>query len=142
MFYGPKPYSEASEQNKEPILGVLRKIFTEPGLILEIGSGTGQHAVHFARQLAHLTWQPSDLGENLPGIKIWLEEADLPNIRPPLELDVTQECWPVDRADGIYSANTAHIMSWQEVETMFRGVGRVLVPGGCFCLYGPFNYAG
>lgn len=142
MLYSQRPYSEASEQNKEPILAVLRQIFAAPGLILEIGSGTGQHAVHFARQLPHLTWQPSELAENLPGMMIWLEEANLPNIRPPVVLDVMQEPWPVNHADGIYSANTAHIMSWPEVEAMFRGVGRVLVPGGCFCLYGPFNYGG
>ena len=142
MSINAKPYSEACEQNKEPILAVLREIFTHPGLILEIGAGTGQHAVHFPRQLPHLIWQPTDLAENLPGIQMWSAEAKLPNLRPPLELEVRSEPWPVTRADGVFSANTAHIMAWPMVECLFRGVGRILEPGGAFCLYGPFNYGG
>ncbi|HXH01884.1 MAG TPA: DUF938 domain-containing protein [Candidatus Competibacteraceae bacterium] len=136
------PYSEACEQNKEPILAVLRQVFTEPGLVLEIGSGTGQHAVHFAPALPHLLWQPSDLAENLPGIALWLAAYPAPNLRPAIELDVTWARWPVAAVDGVYSANTAHIMGWPAVEAMFAGIGRVLRPGGCFCLYGPFSYGG
>lgn len=137
-----KSYSEACEQNKEPILAVLREVFTEPGLILEIGAGTGQHAVHFAWALPHLDWQPTDQAPYLPGIRQWIAEANLPNLRPPLELDVCCEPWPIAQTAGVFSANTAHIMHWPAVESLFRGVGRVLQPGGAFCLYGPFNYDG
>ena len=137
-----KPYSEACEQNKEPILAVLREFFVRPGLVLEIGSGTGQHAVHFVRELQHLTWQPTDLASSLPGMQLWTAEANLPNLRPPLELNVCRDPWPVARANGVFSANTAHIMAWTAVECLFQGVGRVLEPDGAFCLYGPFNYGG
>lgn len=137
-----KPYSPACDQNKAPILAVLQTVFTEPGLILEIGAGTGQHAVYFARELPHLIWQPTDVADHLPGITQWLEEAGLPNVRPVLELEVRSEPWPVVYADGVFSANTTHIMAWPMVECLFHGVGRVLKPGGAFCLYGPFNYGG
>jgi SAM-dependent methyltransferase len=137
-----KPYSEACEQNKEPILTVLRETFTEPGLILEIGTGTGQHAVHFARELPHLDWQPTDQADGLPGIQLWITEADLPNLRQPLALNTCHEPWPISQAAGAFSANTTHIMDWLAVENLFRGIGRVLQPGGAFCLYGPFNYGG
>lgn len=137
-----KPYSEASEQNREPILGVLRFEFDSPGTVLEIGSGTGQHAIYFASALPHLTWQPTDMEENLPGIRAWLEETQIPNVHEPLALDVNAARWPVSQADFIFSANTTHIISWDAVERLFAGVGRVLRPGGRFCLYGPFNYGG
>ncbi len=142
MRYTSKPYAAACDQNKAPILAVLQEIFSQPGTVLEIGSGTGQHAVHFATHLPHLTWQPTDQVEHLPGIALWLEEAGLDNICPVLELNVIQKPWPVQQADGIFSANTAHIMSWAGVEYLFSGIGRVLVSGGYFCLYGPFNYSG
>ena len=142
MTHHAKPYSAACEQNKEPILAVLREVFTEPGLILEIGAGTGQHAVHFARALPHLNWQPTDQAEYLPGIYQWITEAGLPNLHPPLALDVLSEPWPVTQVAGVFSANTTHIMGWPAVEGLFRGIGRVLQPGGAFCLYGPFNYEG
>jgi len=141
MMSVAKPYSESCEQNRDPILGVLRQVLTEPAELLEIGSGTGQHAVYFGRALPHVTWQTSDRAEYLPGIRMWLAEAALPNVREPLELDVAGD-WPMSRADAVYSANTAHIMSWAQVECLFAGVGRVLSSGGSFCLYGPFNYGG
>lgn len=137
-----RPYSIACERNKQPILARLREVFAEPGLILEIGSGTGQHAVHFAEQLPHLRWQPSDIAAHLPGIRLWTEPAGLDNLYAPVELDVTRNPWPIRRADGVFSANTAHIMSWPEVVAMFLGVGRLLESGRCFCLYGPFHYDG
>lgn len=137
-----KPFSEACEQNKAPILAVLRNIFTRPGVILEIGSGTGQHAVHFARHLPHLIWQPTDLVEHLPGIELWLADTPLPNLRPPLALDVACQPWPWEIVEGVFSANTAHIMSWPEVEALFHGIGQILAAEGFFCLYGPFNYGG
>jgi cyclopropane fatty-acyl-phospholipid synthase-like methyltransferase len=137
-----KPYAESCEQNKQVILDVLLKEFAKTRHVLEIGSGTGQHAVFFARALPHLLWQPSDLGENHPGIDAWIGDAGLNNIRAPLTLDVKNDRWPSMEFDGVFSANTAHIMGWSEVETMFAGIGEVLLPGGRFCLYGPFNYHG
>ncbi|WP_369163192.1 DUF938 domain-containing protein [Candidatus Thiodiazotropha sp. LNASS1] len=136
-----KPYSEACDENKAPILEVLLRLFRDVQTVLEIGSGTGQHAVHFAAAMPHLTWQTSDMEENHPGIHAWLREAALPNVRNPLGLDVSR-AWPAGEYDAIFSANTTHIMSWPEVELMFQGVGQVLKRGGCFALYGPFNYQG
>lgn len=135
-----KPFAESSEQNKEPILSVLREVFVEPGIVLEIGGGTGQHAVYFSREMSHLTWQPTDKADQLAGIRLWKEGAGLSNINEPLALDVTQEKWPLEKADMVFSANTVHIMSWPEVVCMFDGLGKVLKAGGVFCLYGPFNY--
>jgi cyclopropane fatty-acyl-phospholipid synthase-like methyltransferase len=142
-----KPYSESCDQNKAPILAVLAPLLRDAKRVLEIGSGTGQHAVHFAAALPGLTWQASDIPAHLPGIRQWIDEAALPNLPPPLALDVTGP-WP-DWADGaavpfdaVFSANTAHIMGMPEVEAMFEGVGRLLAPGRPFALYGPFAYGG
>lgn len=137
-----KPFSQSCDRNKEPILAVLQEVFIEPGLVLEIGSGSGQHAVYFAEHLSYMTWQPSDMAENLPAIYEWVKDAKLINTEAPIELDVKRRPWPVDRADQIFSANTAHIMSWHEVEFMFEGIGDILKTSGHFCLYGPFNYGG
>ncbi len=137
-----KRFNDASERNQGPILGVLERWLTAPCRILEIGSGTGQHAVYFARALPHVRWQASDRPENLPGIAEWIEEAALPNLVAPLELDVNEGRWPQAGFDGVFSANTAHIMSWPEVERMFSRVAAALRPGGLFFLYGPFNYDG
>lgn len=137
-----KPYAPASDQNKDAILGVLRRMLPSTGTLLEIGSGTGQHAVYFAHAFPGLTWVTSDLPEHHDGIRAWLAEADLPNLQGPLALDVKQAAWPVRTADAVFSANTAHIMDWAGVCAMFAGVGRLLRPGGVFCLYGPFHYGG
>lgn len=137
-----RPYSEACERNREPILQVLRQWFTQAGTALEIGAGTGQHAVHFAAGLPHLQWQPTDCEANLAGIGSWVTEAALPNLRAPLKLDVRDSEWPVQTVDYVFSANTAHIMSWPEVELMYAGIARVLRTRGVFCLYGPFNRDG
>lgn len=137
-----KPFSEACEENKEPILAVIEPLFRECKNVLEVGSGTGQHAVHFAAQMPHLVWHTSDVAEHHAGIRLWLEEAGLPNIRPPLRLDVVRDPWPELTVDAVYSANTVHIMGWPEVEAFFTGVGRLLPEGGLFVLYGPFNYGG
>jgi len=137
-----KPYSESCEQNKLPILAVLREEFAGLSRILEIGSGTGQHAVFFAEQLPQLTWQTSDIAACHAGIRAWLEDAGLSNVLPPLALDVARDPWPDMLYEGIFSANAVHIMSWPEVEKMFAGIGRVLAPGGRLCLYGPFNIGG
>ncbi|MHB1232600.1 MAG: DUF938 domain-containing protein [Burkholderiales bacterium] len=135
-----KPFSEACENNQAPILAILREAFSTVHSVLEIGSGTGQHAVYFARHLPHLNWQTSDLAANHPGIHAWLDEASLPNTRPPIALDVNANPWPVEAVDGIFTANTLHIISWPEVEQLFRGAGQALLPGGVMCVYGPFNY--
>jgi len=137
-----KPYSESCDQNREPILGVIAPLFADRSGVLEIGSGTGQHALYFGGRLPHLTWHPSDREENLRGIRLWLAEGAPPNVRDPLLLDVTQAVWPVPVVDAVFSANTAHIMHWPMVRRMFEGVARLLPPGGLFALYGPFNYGG
>ena len=137
-----KPFSESCEQNRGPILDVLRRELTGKSRLLEIGSGTGQHAVYFAAEFPQLLWQTSDVTGTHPGIQAWLEEAALANTRPPLALDVCNDSWPEQGFDAVYSANTAHIMSWPQVVCFIRGVGEVLETGGVFCLYGPFNYGG
>jgi len=137
-----KPFSEACERNREPILEVLREAFATARRVLEIGSGTGQHAVFFAEALPHLLWQTADLPEAHAGILSWLEEAAMPNVLAPLELDVNRFDWQGARYDAVFSANTAHILSWPEVEQMFAGVGMALPEGGVFCLYGPFKQGG
>lgn len=137
-----KPYSESSEQNRDPILAVLREAFADRQQVLEIASGTGQHAVHFGAALPHLIWQTSELPENHAGILAWLEEAGLANVLPPLALDVNDPDWPVGMVDAVFNANTVHIVGWPAVERMFAGIGRVLAPGGIVCIYGPFNYGG
>jgi SAM-dependent methyltransferase len=120
----------------------LKEWFIQPGTVLEIGAGTGQHAVYFAQHLPHLTWISTDREENLDGIRQWFSEAALPNLQGPLKLDVRNEIWPIREARYAFSANTAHIMSWPEVEAMFAGISVALDPGGRFCLYGPFNRNG
>ena len=137
-----KPYAQSCDDNKDPILTVLREVFAEAGAVLEMGSGTGQHAVYFAKHLPHLVWQASDVAGNLAGIQMWLDEAALPNLLPPMLLDVADERWPISRVDAIFSANTAHIMAWPQVVRMFAGIGDVLRVNGVFALYGPFNYGG
>lgn len=137
-----KPYSESSEQNRDPILAVLREAFADRSHVLEIASGTGQHAVHFGAALPHLIWQTSELPENHAGILAWLVEAALANVLPPLALDVNDPDWPVGMVDAVFNANTVHIVGWPAVERMFAGIGRVLAPGGIVCIYGPFNYGG
>jgi cyclopropane fatty-acyl-phospholipid synthase-like methyltransferase len=137
-----KPYSAACERNREPILEVLRRHWAERSRVLEIGSGTGQHAVHFARALPHLVWQTSDRAVQLPGIRQWLDEAALPNTPPPIELDVTAGRWPDQTYDAVFSANTLHILSWPEVEMLFAGLDAVLAADAQLVIYGPFNYEG
>lgn len=137
-----KPFSESCVQNREPILAVLREIFADCRQVLEIGSGTGQHAVYFGAALPHLVWQSADVPLHHAGIRAWLDEAALPNVRPPIALDVSQPGWRSGRYDAVFSANTLHIMSWPEVEAFFEGVGEVLEAGGVLAVYGPFNTNG
>lgn len=137
-----KPYSESCDQNRDPILAVLQPLFDNCKEVLEIGSGTGQHAVYFAKKMSYLNWHTSDTRENHQGIQRWLNDAALPNTRPPLELDVSHSEWPRIKFDAVFSANTAHIMCWPMVEDFFTGVGYMLGTEGLFVLYGPFNYNG
>lgn len=137
-----KPFSDACEENKDPILEVIRPYFATASNVLEIGSGTGQHAVYFAEHLPHLTWHSSDMAIYHNGIKQWLADYKGSNLVGPYSLDVKQDNWPSDNFDGVFSANTTHIMSWPEVERMFHGINGCLVESGYFCLYGPFNYSG
>lgn len=136
-----KPFSEASERNREPILAVLRQHFADRRRVLEIGTGTGQHAVCFAASLPQLIWQTSDRDENHEGIRLWLQDAALENVLAPLSLDVTGT-WPADRYDAVYTANTLHIMSWQEVERFFAKLPDVMTDNAMLVVYGPFNYGG
>lgn len=121
---------------------VIEPLLKDCARVLEIGSGTGQHAVYFAARMKHLTWIASDLPSNHPGIVAWLRAADRRNIRGPLALDVHAPEWPVGAADAVFSANTAHIMDITAVEAMFKGTGRILPGGGPFLLYGPFCRGG
>ena len=136
-----KPCSPASERNREPILAVLRDHLAACRSVLEIGSGTGQHAVHFARHLPQLTWQTSDRPEMLSGIRLWLAEAALPNTPPPLALDVN-EAWPAAAFDAVFTANTLHIMSGDEVARLFAQLPAVMAPRALLVIYGPFKYGG
>ena len=137
-----RPFSQACENNQAAILTVLQHAFATARQVLEIGSGTGQHAVHFAPRLPHLIWQPSDRPEHLPGIRAWCEALPAPNLRPPIALDVTADDWVVDSVDAVFTANTLHIMAWPVVEALFAGLPGVLAPGGTLAIYGPFNYGG
>jgi cyclopropane fatty-acyl-phospholipid synthase-like methyltransferase len=147
-----KPFAPACERNREPILAVLREQFADRQRVLEIGSGTGQHAVSFAAALPHLLWQTSDRDENLSGIQMWLDEAALPNTPAPLVFDVASQQTPAARESGapihapnydaIFSANTLHIMSWEEVEKLFAALPALATAEAKLVIYGPFNYAG
>ncbi|MEP7043024.1 MAG: DUF938 domain-containing protein [Dokdonella sp.] len=137
-----KPFSAASERNRDPILGVLRTQFADRRHVLEIGSGSGQHAVYFAAALPQLTWQTSERGEHLDGLRGWLNEAALPNTPPPLTLDVSSSAWPRGPFDAVFSANTLHIMGWPEVEAFFAALRAITRADAKLAIYGPFNYAG
>src|SRR5260221_3963310 len=136
-----KQFSDACERNREPVLAVLRRCFGHRTAGPEIGSGTGQPAAYFAPALPHLAWQPSDIAENLPGIRLWRAEAQTPRLAEPIELDVDRP-FPELEADAVVSAHTCHILSWPQVQRMFAAVVALLPQGGGFALYGPFNYGG
>jgi Protein of unknown function (DUF938) len=137
-----KPYSQACENNKAPILTVIREVFRQPVTVWEIGSGTRQHACYFVSELPYLIWQPTDVRENLPGINAWRDEVQLTNLNLPIALDVTDSVWPCDGMDAVFTANTLHIMSWQQVEILFERFQTYLNPSARVCIYGPFNYHG
>ena len=135
------PFSEACERNKEPILDKLRVHFAAATRVLEIGSGTGQHALHFAAALPQLLWQTSEMPGQCDAVRAWLAARPLPNVLAPIALDVCG-AWPAGPFDAIFSANTLHIMGWDGVCALFRGVAGCLAPNGVLAIYGPFNYGG
>ncbi len=137
-----RPDAPACARNREPILQQLRSHFADVRRVLEIGSGTGQHAVYFARHLPHLRWQTSDLPENHDGIQQWLAHSALDNVDPPIPLDVSQTPWPVSPCDALFSANTLHIMPTQAVEQLFEHAPAVLSAGAPVVIYGPFKQHG
>lgn len=140
-----KPFSPACEENKQPILEVLKPRLADARSVLEIGSGTGQHAVHFAAAMPTVRWQCTDVPAHLPGIRLWLDEARLPNLPAPLALDIASDwlaAFSDQGYDAVFSANTAHILSLAQVQRLFAGVGALLPAGGRFLLYGPFSLDG
>lgn len=137
-----KPYADSCDRNRDPILGVILPLLTNKPSVLEIGSGTGQHALYFSEKIPNIAWHASDRLENHPAIHSWLAEAANDNVFGPLELDVSSSAWPATTYDAVFSANTAHIMHWENVVDMFAGVGRVLDTDGLFLLYGPFTFNG
>ena len=136
-----KPCAPSCDRNRGPILAVLRDHFADRRKVLEIGSGTGQHAVHFAAALPHLVWQCSDREPQLAGMRLWLDEAALPNTPAAIALDVNG-AWPAQRYDAVFSANTLHIMGWPEVERLFAHLPGVLADDATLAVYGPFNVGG
>lgn len=138
----PLPHSDACERNQGPILEVLRREFAGCTQVLEIGSGTGQHAVHFATGLPWLDWQPSDLADALPGLRRRIRLEGPKNLHAPIELEVTKTPWGIDTVDGIFTANTLHIMHWPQVEALFGNLPAIVKPGAVLAVYGPFRYGG
>jgi cyclopropane fatty-acyl-phospholipid synthase-like methyltransferase len=141
------PFSEACEKNKHPILSRLREVFTDGDTVLEVGSRTAQHIQFFAEMMPDVRWQPSDIAENMPILVEALRDNARKNIAPPVMLDVTMNPWPLDAMlantfDGIFSANTLHIMPAAAVECFFAGAGKALAANGRVCVYGPFKYNG
>jgi SAM-dependent methyltransferase len=137
-----KPFAPSCARNQAPILAELQPLLRDAGSVLEIGSGTGQHAVHFAAAMPHLRWQASERTAHLPGVRLWLDEAALPNTPAPITLDVAEGPWPDASFDAVFTANTLHIMGWSQVGALFEGVAAVLAPGGVLAVYGPFNDGG
>lgn len=137
-----KPFSQSCEENKQVIFDTIAPFLAQKNSVLEIASGTGQHAVFFSSQLPHLTWQTSDLLESHFGINQWLDEASLSNVHPPVELNVSESTWPSCTYDVIFSANSFHIMAHQNVEDFFANISKVLQPDAHVMIYGPFNYNG
>lgn len=138
-------HAPAAERNREPILGVLRRVLPSRGVVLEIASGTGQHVAHFAAALPELVFQPSDrTDQDFASIVAWSAEAGLANVRPPIVLDVTAEPWPaaVRTPDAIFCANMIHIAPWEACLGLLRGAGAHLAPGGVLITYGPYKVGG
>jgi SAM-dependent methyltransferase len=136
------PHSDACERNKGPILEILRTAFADCKHVLEIGSGTGQHAVHFALAMPWLVWQPSEVADGMPGLRKHIFNQGPSNLRAPVLLEVTERPWDVRNVDAVFTANTLHIMHWPQVEALFAGLPAVARPGAVLAIYGPFRYEG
>lgn len=136
-----KPFAPSCERNRDPIRDVLKRVLTGSGLLLEVGSGTGQHAAYIAKDFPAYKWQPTDLPEKLDDINKWAVESGASNILPAVALDLSEGNWPVEQCDVLVCMNTIHIVAWQLVKNLFRGAGRVLKPGGVMYVYGPFEYS-
>lgn len=136
-------FAPATQRNREPILAVLRRVLPAEGVLLEVASGTGEHAAFFAAALPRLIIQPSDAdAQNLASIAAWRDHAGLANLRAPLALDATAERWPVERADAVLCVNMIHIAPWEACVGLVAGAARVLLPGNPLVLYGPFRRGG
>jgi cyclopropane fatty-acyl-phospholipid synthase-like methyltransferase len=135
-----KQFSSACERNREPILSVLDDILADAERVLEIGSGTGQHAAYFARHLSHLQWQPTNRPGRLDSIRAWRQDAELPNLAEPLELDLFDDQWSVEPVDAVVAINVIHIAPWPATERLFEHASNLLSQGGLVYLYGPFRY--
>ncbi len=130
-------------RNQDAIAEVLSEVFSDTDSVLELGSGTGQHAVYMSRAFPHLTWQPTDLAECVAGMKCWRDDAGLANVCEPIALDVTMDHWPISiQYDAIFTANTLHYVGWDIAEALLIGAAKALKPNGTFCIYGPFNENG
>ncbi|TNF02518.1 MAG: DUF938 domain-containing protein [Gammaproteobacteria bacterium] len=139
-----KPFSQACENNRDPILDILQRVFADRQQVLEVGSGTGQHAVYFAPRLPHLTWQTADLEVNHDGINAWIDDFPSGNLRRPLFVNADQRPWTLNgyQPDALYTANTCHIMAWSSVENFFAEMATQLSDHAVLAIYGPFNYGG
>lgn len=137
-----KPYSGSCDQNRDPILSIIQPLLKPCKTALEIGSGTGQHAVFFAEKMPHLNWQTSDRAEYHTGIQKWLDDVKLPNLQNPLSLDVLKDTWIDQQYDAVFTANTLHIMHHDDVQALFENITNVLNDDGLLMVYGPFNYEG
>jgi SAM-dependent methyltransferase len=134
-----KHHAPATERNREPLLPVLREVLPLEGTVLEVSSGTGQHAAFFARAFPGLSWQPTDVDPSaLESIESWRAEEAVPNLHPPRILDAQAEDWPVDTAEAVLCINMIHIAPWEACQGLMRGAARVLPQGGRLVLYGPY----
>lgn len=135
--------SPSALRNREAIWNILQAVLPEKGMVLEIASGSGEHAIHFAARLPKLIWQPSDPSSKArASIREWSSEKRLENLLSPLDIDVTNEVWPVERADAILAINMVHISPWSATEGLMKGAGKLLRRDGCLILYGPYKQEG
>ena len=135
-----RSYSPASARNRQPILEVLERVLPSAATVLELASGSGEHAIYFSKNLPHLTWQPSDVDDDgLASVESWVEHEALPNVRKPLRLDVCADDWIDEPVDAIYCCNMIHITPWEMTEALMRGVGKHLKAGGRLVTYGPYR---
>jgi Protein of unknown function (DUF938) len=138
-----KQHAPATARNREPIREVLARVLPQSGMVLGIADGSGEHAVHFARSFPDLVWQPSDRDDTaLASIEAWRAESQLPNLRAPVRIDVTDPVWPVAQADAMTCINMIHIAPWEATLGLFAGAARLLAPGALLYLYGPYKFEG